>query len=157
MVFITISVPTIWSARRYQFSYYVPSLCGEHFKLYDMCDEVWLVNLPSVNTWCFQRPATCIRFTVNDIRALFNIQTFRNRLHIASCDCVLNADDSALYCCSVRSFLIWCRWWLLKRVQRLRIACRSARLYDVIIKVEILVVFWYERVSVIRAAGVSGW
>lgn len=119
-----------------------------------MCDEVRLANLPSVNTWCFLCRATCIQSSVNDIRALFNIQTFRNRVHIASCDCVLNADDSALYCWLVGSFSIRLLCELLKRVQRLRICCRSVGLYLLVDKADFIVI---RDAVVTLAAGVSRW
>lgn len=118
-----------------------------------MCDEVRLANLLSVNTWCFLCWATCIRSSVNDIRALFNIQTFRNRVHIASCDCVQYADDSVLYCCRVGSFSIRLLCELLKRVQRLRIWYRSVELYLLVVKADFIVV----RDVVTHAPGVSSW
>lgn len=61
-------------------------------------------------------------------------------MHIASCDCVVSADDSALYYCCVGSFLFRSLCWLLERVQRLRISYRSVELYPVVLKVDVVVV-----------------
>lgn len=48
----------------------------------------------------------CIRFSVQDIRAIFNIHVFCNRMHIASTDSGPTSADSALYCSTFVSFLI---------------------------------------------------
>lgn len=77
-------------------------------------------NLQSVNTWRSLRPSTWIRSNVNDIRALFNIHVFRNRMHIASHNHSRSAIDSVLYYAIFSSSFWFYGVALLKWKRRLR-------------------------------------